>query len=151
MRRTAAVALLLVLAATPALTWPALAQPAPDAENGRFTFSPVPDGLMRLDTRTGQVSLCARRSAGWACQALPDDRTAYENEIGRLQNENVALKKVLIARGIPLPSGVTQPTADKPGPSLKLPSDEDVDRVVGFLEKVWKRLINMVQSSDKKG
>ena len=28
---------------------------APDAENGRFTFNPVADGLLRLDTRSGQV------------------------------------------------------------------------------------------------
>jgi hypothetical protein len=30
----------------------------PDSENGRYSFSPVADGVLRLDTRTGQVSQC---------------------------------------------------------------------------------------------
>src|SRR5262245_17725447 len=38
---------------------------APDAENGRYTFNRVDDGYLRLDTRTGQVSICSRRAAGW--------------------------------------------------------------------------------------
>ena len=44
--------------------------------------------MLRLDTRTGQVSLCAKQSAGWACNAVPDERNALENEITRLQREN---------------------------------------------------------------
>ena len=31
------------------------AQTAPDSENGRYTFSQVADGMLRLDTRTGAV------------------------------------------------------------------------------------------------
>ncbi len=32
----------------------------PDSENGRYSFNPVADGVLRLDTRTGQVSHCSR-------------------------------------------------------------------------------------------
>jgi hypothetical protein len=49
----------------------------PDSENGRYSFSAVADGVLRLDTRTGQVSHCSnsglpqRRlrppSASWRC------------------------------------------------------------------------------------
>src|SRR5215472_14750533 len=50
--RLFAVALTLSLAAAAA----ASAQTAtPDSENGRYTFNPVADGVLRLDTRTGQV------------------------------------------------------------------------------------------------
>jgi hypothetical protein len=31
----------------------------PDSENGRYSFNPVADGVLRLDTRTGQISQCA--------------------------------------------------------------------------------------------
>ena len=65
-----------------------------------------PGQLLRLDGRTGQVSLCGRAAAGWACQAVPDERAALEAEIARLQDDNAALKKELLARGLPLPSGV---------------------------------------------
>jgi predicted kinase len=53
------------------------------------------------------------------------------------------LKKELLARGLPIP-GVL---GTKPGePELKLPSDAEVDKVISFLEKVWRRLIEMGRS-----
>jgi hypothetical protein len=136
------------------LTMPAAAEttPRPDDENGRYTFSQVPDGLLRLDSRTGHVSICNKRAVGWACQIVPDERSALETEIVRLQNENVALKKELIGRGIALPSGSRAPdrSPDKSNELvLKLPNDADLDRAMTFFEKVWKRLIEMVQSVQK--
>jgi hypothetical protein len=115
----------------------------PDSENGRYSFNPVADGVLRLDTRTGQVSQCSRSDVGWACKVVPDERSALETEIARLQGENASLKKELLARGLPVPS-VPSPSGAKPGePELKLPSDADVDKVISFLEKVWRRLIEM--------
>ena len=61
--------------------------------------------MLRLDTRTGAVSICAKKETGWACNAVPDERQALENEIARLQGENGALKKDMLARGLPLPGG----------------------------------------------
>src|SRR5205807_8211041 len=75
----------------------AQAQTTPESENGRYSFSPVPDGTLRLDTRTGAVSLCAKKDAGWACNTVPDERQALENEIARLQRETGALKKDRLA------------------------------------------------------
>ena len=75
----------------------------PDSENGRYNFHPVTDGVLQLDTRTGQVSQCSRSDARWACKLVPDERSALESEVGRLQGEIVTLKKELLARGLPLP------------------------------------------------
>jgi hypothetical protein len=66
----------------------AMAQSTPDNENGRYALSPIPDGVIRLDTRTGAVSTCSNGGAGWACYAVPDERAALDEEIGRLQAEN---------------------------------------------------------------
>jgi|SRR6185503_482976 len=130
---------------------PALAQGmALDRENGRYSFTQVPDGLVRLDSRTGQVSLCSKLDAGWACQAMPDDRAALESEIARLQEQNVKLKQELISRGLPLPGGMrSEPRVVKPDDQLKMPSDADVDRMMSFLEKVWRRLVDMVQNTPR--
>ena len=121
----------------------------PDSENGRYSFSPVADGVLRLDTRTGQVSQCSRSDVDWACKVVPDERSALETEIVRLQGENGTLKKELLSRGLPVP-GVSGPSGAKPGePELKLPSDAEVDKVVSFLEKVWRRLIEMGRTVQK--
>jgi hypothetical protein len=130
------------------------AQTTPDSENGRYSFSQVTDGALRLDTRTGQVSHCARQATGWACNAVPDERAALESEIARLQRENGALKKDMLARGLPLPGGVASAPANQRELNLKvpLPSDAEIDRVMSAFEKMWRRLIDMVQktpNSDK--
>ena len=118
-------------------------EPTPESQHGRFTFKQVSDGLLRLDTRTGEVALCSKRAVGWACQALPEDRTALENEIARLQGENAALKRELVARGLPLPNGIKGPPATaRPDQDLKLPSDA----ALSFLERAWRRLVEMVQN-----
>ena len=56
----------------------------PDSENGRYSFSTVADGMLRLDTRTGAVSICAKKDfrlgmhygAGRTAGARERDRTA---------------------------------------------------------------------------
>ena len=87
-----AIAALLVLALCLAGAGPALAGSMPDTENGRYALSPVGDGVLRLDTRTGAVSTCNNTGAGWACYAVPDERAALDAEIGRLQADNERLK-----------------------------------------------------------
>src|ERR1700709_1330122 len=76
----------------------AAAQSMPDGETGRYALSPVPDGVIRLDTRTGAVSTCSNTGTGWACYVVPDERAALDIEIGRLQNDNEKLKTQLAAR-----------------------------------------------------
>jgi hypothetical protein len=144
--------MLLVLALTAAAGGPAaLAQTAaPDSENGRYTFNQVADGMLRLDTRTGQVSLCAKKDAGFACNTVPDERAALESEIARLQRENGTLKKEMLARNLPLPGGIASaPPGEQRELNLKvpLPSDAEVDRMMSAFEKMWRRLVDMVQKS----
>lgn len=130
---------------------------APEAENGRYTLSTTADGALRLDTRTGAVSTCSNSGAGWACYAVPDERAAMDSEIGRLQAENEKLKAELAARE-PTVSGKIEEVLPK-SDSLKksepkiaeterkieipLPSDRDMDRMMSFLEKAWRRLIEI--------
>jgi hypothetical protein len=86
---------------------------------------------------------------------VPDERAALESEIGRLQRESGALKKDMLARGLPLPGGVASaPSATQRELNLKvpLPSDAEIDRVMSAFEKMWRRLVDMMQrtpGSDK--
>jgi hypothetical protein len=138
------------------------AQSAPDSDNGRYSMTPIPEGVLRLDTRTGTMSTCTKNGAGWACYAVPDERAAFDAEIGRLQAEVEKLKGQLAAG--PTVSGKVDealPKSDslkKPEPKIAegdrkieipLPSDQDVDRVMSFLEKAWRRLIDMANRVQK--
>jgi hypothetical protein len=136
------------------LAAPARAQTSPDTEQGRFSFHKVDEGFLRLDTRSGQVSLCNQKNLGWACETIPDERTALENEIARLQTGNAALKKELLARGLSLPEQIRPepPLARNNKGSdleLKLPSQADVDRVMTFMERVWRRMLEAMGNVQK--
>lgn len=86
---------------------PAPADPSSSgADDGRYTFHRVDDSFVRLDGRTGQVSVCGREPTGWTCRAVPDERAALEEAIGRLQGDNAVLKRELLSRGLALPKGI---------------------------------------------
>lgn len=148
----------------------AAAQSMPDGENGRYALSPVADGVIRLDTRTGAVSTCSNTGAGWACHAVPDERAALDAEIGRLQAENERsktelekLKAELAAREPTVSGKIDEPlpktdSLKKAEPKaaegehkieIPLPSDRDMDRVMSFLEQAWRRLVEMANRMQK--
>jgi hypothetical protein len=155
---------LVALACCLAGTGQALAGPMPETENGRYALSPLGDGVLRLDTRTGAISTCNNSGAGWACYAVPDECAAMDAEIGRLQADNERLKvdneklKAELAEREPTVAGKIEEPLPK-SDSLKknepkvaegerkieipLPSDRDMDRMMSFLERAWRRLIEM--------
>ena len=131
---------------------PALAdEPAPDTEGGRYVFSKQANGFLRLDTQSGAVALCNEQPVGWACQAAPEDRAVFEREIARLQNENAALKRALLAHGLSLPPGVVAPdaAAGSNDVTLHLPSDAEIDRAIAFVGHVWQRFMDAIARAQK--
>ncbi len=156
--------MLVVLACCLAGAGPALAGSMPETENGRYALSPIGDGVLRLDTRTGAISTCNNSGAGWACYAVPDERAAMDAEIGRLQADigrlqadNEKLKADLASREPTVPGKIEEPlpksdSLKKSEPKvaegerkieIPLPSDRDMDRMMSFLEQAWRRLIEM--------
>lgn len=145
------------------------AQAMPDTGKGRYTLAPVADGVVRLDTASGTVSTCTNKDGGWACYAIPDERAAFDAEIGRLQKDNDALRAQLALRdtgpdaspktseALPKEDSLTpnRPNSDLPRSAegsrkieipkieIPLPSDRDIDRALGFLESAWRRLVEM--------
>jgi len=128
----------------------------PDSQGGRYIFNKQADGFVRLDTQSGEVSLCSQKTVGWACEAAPEDRALLENEIARLRSENATLKKDILSRGLPLPPGImpepplAQNDVPQNGePGLHLPSDADIDRMVAFVGHVWQRVVEAVERAQK--
>jgi hypothetical protein len=133
----------LAVAATALLCGPAAAQGAqPEGEDSRFSFFHADGGYLRLDGRTGQVSLCTRRQAGWLCQAVPEERAALEAEIARLQGQNAALKKEVLAHDLPLPGGVAGDAPPTGGPLTR--ADREGSQIMSVIGDVWRRLVAMI-------
>ena len=114
---------------------PALAQQPADpatTENGRYSMTPVQDGFLRLDTRTGTVAMCRVVNGAPECRLAADERAALESEIGRLQAENRDLR--LKAPG---PSGAAPPSG--------LPSEQDMDRALSFAERFMRGMMRIMR------
>ena len=78
--------------------------------------------------------------------------TAFEHEIERLRSENAALKKDLLAHGLPLPgdddargSGGRTAIRSRSG----LPDNADIDRAVAYVGQVWQRFVDAVSKAPK--
>jgi hypothetical protein len=131
--------------------------PPPPAE--RYSFHRVDDGFLRFDHVTGHIAYCSARSGGWACQAVPENRAALENEVAHLQDVVAALQKEVEALREPPPprppAPIPPPAAAPPAPTppaatpdkdtgIKLPSEQDMARARAYIEETWRRLVDMI-------
>ena len=116
-----------------AFTLPLLIAGAATAEGeGRYQMERTADGFVRLDTRTGEVSLCKEASGQIACRMAADERAAFEAELDLLTKRVEALEKAQR-------SGLY---ADKP----RLPTDEEIDRTMGIMERMMRRFMEIVKT-----
>ena len=103
------------------------------------------------------MAQCGWAATGWSCQAAADERAALDSEIGRLQRENVELKKSLLSHGLSLPPGAVAEAPSQPPPvppanipdrtpnkDAKGPSDADLDRALAYVKHIWRRLVDMM-------
>ncbi len=112
---------------------------APDADQagGRYRMTPAEGGaFLRLDTQTGAMSVCQRKDGRWACEAVPDERRALETEIDRLKSEVKRLEELL---ALPDPGTPDGKRAQRSGPKLSLPSEEDIDRAMDYAQRMMRK------------
>ena len=75
-----------------ALSTLAIAAPPVETERpGRYNMQPADGGILRLDTETGAMSMCAKRGSGYSCEPVHDDRSG-QKELERLTAENRDLR-----------------------------------------------------------
>lgn len=143
----------------PAKTQDQLQRSAPRRERvrlrprGRYGFSRIENGFLRFDRQSGRVSVCMPRTAGWSCEAVPEDRARLEKEIDQLREEVTALKREIASLRAPpprprppqtVPLSPPPPDRNSGGVTIKLPMQEDIARARGFLADTWYRLMEMI-------
>ncbi len=106
---------------------------AQDADTTRFTLEKTDSGFVRLDRRTGALTLCQEKDGTLTCRMAADERAAYEEELDRLEKRVAAIEKTL---------GDGQPLA-KSGKDL--PSDEEIERSIGIMERFMRAFFGLVE------
>jgi len=99
---------------------------------GRYRMEKTEAGLVRLDTVSGEISLCREQEGQIVCRMAADERAAFEKELDLLTKRVEALEKGAT-------SGLT---AAKPS----LPSDEEIDRTMSIMEKMMQRFMGIVKN-----
>lgn len=143
-----------VLAVAGALLAQAATASAQDA-GGRFTMTPSPEGLVRLDTQTGAVSLCAKKDGEWACRALPDDQKAMQDRVTKLEDENRTLKdeNKRLEDVMGLNPDSDAPSGPGPGPGgvgkVPIPTEKDVDQAFDYVEGMLRKFRERLKRLDE--
>ena len=98
---------------------------------GRYRMEKTETGFIRLDTASGDISLCREQDGQIVCRMAADERAAFEKELDLLTKRVEALEK----------AGAGGQTAAKPS----LPSDEEIDRTMSIMEKMMQRFMGIVK------
>ena len=161
--RSAIAAVVTVLTASAAVAAPPADTDRPDRP-GRYILQPVDGGVLRMDTESGAMSLCVKRSAAVTCEPVPDERSG-QKEFERLGSENRELKADIkrleeqmglgdkpAVPGSPGGQAGGQaggpPAADKPdgerpvnrSSKFNLPTEQDIDQALNYVERMMKKL-----------
>lgn len=119
---------LLAIAGLLAGAAPALAQePAP----GRYSMQKTDTGIARLDTQTGEVTLCQEKAGDLVCRMAADERTAYDLELDLLEKRVETLEKAVRDT----PSGF----------SPRLPTQEEIDQTMGIMDRMMRSFMGIAR------
>lgn len=122
--RSTVFAILLLSAGIPAVV-------AQETSTDRYTLEKSESGFVRLDRQTGAVTLCTEADGTLTCRMAADERAAYDEDLARLEKRVEALERQ-IADGTAARSG-------------ELPSDAEIDRSIGIMERFMRAFFGLVQ------
>lgn len=117
-----------------ALAIAASAAPAFAQDNQRYTMERTPDGYVRMDNQTGEMSICHEQSGQLACKLAADDRKAYDSDIDRLTRRIDTLEQRL---------GALEGKA--PVVNDQLPSEETFEQSLNYMERFFRRFMGIVK------
>ena len=107
-------------------------------ENGRYRLEGTETGYVRLDTRTGALSVCNEQQGQLICKMATEDREAYENDISDLQDRVKKLEDKFAA----IDAGTASASPSK------LPSEAEFEQSLGYMERFMRRFMDIAKSFD---
>lgn len=132
-----------------ALTFPFLLIPllasASATEPDRYRLEKTQNGYVRMDTRTGQMSICEEKWGELVCKMAADERTAVQDEIERLRtelkalNDRLASVQALEDRVARLENSATARF------ERSLPTEEDFNKTMSYMERFFRSFMGIVR------
>lgn len=101
----------------------------------RFTMEAVENGIVRLDSATGELTMCQSVGDQLICKLAVDERRTYEEEIGHLTDRITSLERQL--------AGVPEMRPNE------LPSEEELERTMTMMERFMRRFFGMVDELER--
>lgn len=127
MMRCLTLVLLALVAAGPAGAQEPIANP-------RYVFTPVDEGALRLNTETGEVSLCAGMPGSRSCKIVPDEARDAANAPPGSEDRIARLEARIAALEAQIKEGA--------GPE----SDEEaLDRVMTLTDRMMRQFFGLVR------
>ncbi len=108
-------------------------------ETDHYRLEKSANGYVRMDTRTGAMSICEERTGQLVCKMAADERAAYQDEIDRLDNSI----KALDARVAKLENSLSARLESQ------LPSQEDFNKTMGYMQQFFRTFKDIVKDMDK--
>ena len=128
----------------PLLIVPQLAG-AQGTEPDRYRLEKTPDGYVRMDTRTGEMSICREKSGELVCKGATEERTDLRDEIDRLRTDMKALDerlssvKALEDRVAKLEGSLAARIENS------LPTEEDFNKTMSYMERFFRSFMAIVK------
>lgn len=102
----------------------------------RYTMEKTDSGFVRLDTQTGEMTICTQKADQLVCRLAADERRAFEETLSDLSARVENLENRLDA---------LVPLEDSTG----IPDEAELDRALGAMEKMMRRFFGMVEELQK--
>jgi flagellar motility protein MotE (MotC chaperone) len=105
----------------------------------RYVLEKSDSGFVRMDRQTGEMSTCKQEGAALVCKLAADERTAYQDEIDRLQAAMAALDQRVVKLENSLAARLES----------QLPTEEEFGKTLSYMERFLRSFMGIVKEMDK--
>ena len=111
--------------------------PSSAQEAERYQLERTQDGYVRLDTRSGRMSVCQERGKQLICRTASEERDSGERDLDALEDRIGTLEdRIAALEGRRMESD--------------LPSEEEFEQTLGYMERFFRRFMDIVTEMDRR-
>ena len=107
------------------------------AQAGRYVMEPTENGYVRMDTRTGDISVCRLETDQMVCTMAADERAAFQDTLDELEGRIAVLERRLNA------------SRDHAIEPHRMPDGEEFDRGLDRMEEFMRRFMGILEDFDQ--